>query len=578
MSRSIRLTAGIVILAAGGFAIATLARRPATPTPASRGRLVAALRAEPRSFNRLVARDRASLLLSQLLHARLVHLNHVTQEIEPALAERWTVSNDGRTYTFALRRGVTFSDGAPFTADDVLFTFRAIYDPKSGSPLADVFSADGKPLDYRATDAHTVVLTLPAPLAPLPRLLNSLPIMPAHKLKAALDAGRLREAWSVATPPAEMAGLGPFVLQSYLAGQRIELARNLRYWRQLDGAPANELPRLDRLTLRVLPDQQAELVAFEAGELDIMNSEVRPEDLAAMRRLAQAGRAQVAELGVAVDADSLWFNLGPARNGRPDAERPWLDANFRRAISHAVDRQQFVDAVMLGAGTPIYGPVTPGNRLWHDAAVPPAAYDVARARALFAAAGLTDRNGDGTLETRSGKPVRIELFTQRGHAMRERAASVLKADLEAVGLDVDVVTFDAPALGERLTKGAYDATYFGINASDVDPSTNLDYWLSSGSFHVWHPLQKVPATDWEREIDTLMREVTVLGDPAARKARFDRVQRLFAEHQPAIFFAAPRIVVATSPRVDHEQPGVLYPYVLWRADTLAAAPARPSGT
>jgi peptide/nickel transport system substrate-binding protein len=575
MTRPRRLALLALLAGAALIALVTLMRRaPATPAPATRGRLVAALRAEPRTFTRITARDRASLTLSQLIHARLVQLNHVTQQIEPALAESWTLSPDGRTYTLSLRHGVTFSDGAPFTAEDVVFTFRATYDPKSASPLADVFSVDGHPFDVRAADTHTVVLTLTAPFAPVLRSLNSLPILPAHKLKAAVDAGRLRETWTMATPPEEIVGLGPFVVRSYTAGERIELARNPRYWRAAAGG-ADALPRLDRLTLRVLPDQQAELLALEAGELDIMNGEVRPEDLAAVRRLARDGRAKLTELGVALDADSLWFNLGPAADKRPDSERPWLDVRFRRAVSLAVNRPQFVDAVMLGAGAPLDGPVTAGNRVWRNSSLPAVTYDPAQARALLAAAGLTDRNGDGLLESRSGKPLTIALITQRGHAMRERAASVLKDELRAVGLDLSIATFDAPSLGERINSGAYDATYFGFYVSDPDPSTNLDYWLSSGSFHVWHPGQKTPATEWERELDAMMREVTTLSDQAARKARFDRVQQLFVEQLPAIYIAAPTMAVATSPRVRDAEPGAIYPYVLWRADTLAAA-ARPT--
>ena len=502
MSRS-RALALAALLAAAAIVLVTLARRApstSTPEPGGRGRLVGALRAEPQSFNRLVTRDRASLVVSYLLNGRLVRLNHVSQEVEPALAESWTIGPDQRSYRLALRKGVTFSDGAPFTADDVVFTFRAIYDPKSGSPLADVFSVEGQPYDVRAEDPQTVVITLPAPFAPTLRLLSSLPIMPAHKLQPALDAGRLRDAWNVSTAPAEIAGLGPFVLQRYAAGERIEFARNPRYWRVPPGGAAGDLPRLERLTLRILPDQQAELLALEAGEIDLQHGEVRAEDLAAVQRLAQNGRAQVAELGVALDADSLWFNLGFDAHGRPDAERPWLDVNVRRAISLAVDRQEFVDTVMLGAGTPLAGPVTPGNRAWFDATLPPVPHDLPRARALLAAAGLTDRDGDGLLDTRTGRPARVELLTQRGHAMRERGASVIREDLRALGLDVSVATFDAGTLGERLTKGDYDATYFGFTTSDPDPSTNLDYWLSSGSFHVWHPAQKTPATAWEREI------------------------------------------------------------------------------
>jgi peptide/nickel transport system substrate-binding protein len=302
-----------------------------------------------------------------------------------------------------------------------------------------------------------------------------------------------------------------------------------------------------------------------------MNGEVRPEDLAAVRRLAQAGRAQLSELGMSLDADSLWFNLGPAADGRADRDRPWLDIRFRRAVSMAVDRRQFVDTVLLGAGEPLDGPVTAGNRLWRHTTLPQPVHDPAQAKRLLAEMGLRDRNGDGLVELTTGKPLRVDLITQRGHAMRERAASVLRADLQAIGVDLTVSTLDAASLGERIITGKYDATYFGFLASDVDPSLNLDYWLSAGSFHVWHPLQKSPATAWEREIDTLMREVTTLPDMASRKARFDRVQEIFAEQLPAIYFAAPTLAVASSPRVRAAEPGVLYPYVLWRAESLAAA-------
>lgn len=571
MSRSRVVSIALVLLLAAAALYVALKPRSASPPPAtSRGRLVGALRSDPRTFNRVVARDRASLAVSQLIHSKLVQLNHVTQEIEPALAERWTISPDQRTYTLTLRQGVFFSDGAPFTADDVVFTFAAVFDPKAGSPLAETFTVDGKPFDVRAVDPQTVVLTLAAPHAPALRSLNTLPILPAHKLKAALAEGRLREVWTPATPPQEIAGLGPFMVESYTAGQRLELVRNPRYWRAAEGG-ADPLPRLDRLTLRVMPDQQAELLALESGELDLMNGDVRPEDLAAVRRLAQAGRAQLTELGVSLDADSLWFNLGPVADGRRDADRPWLDVRFRRAASLAVDRRQFVDTVLLGAGQPLDGPVTAGNKHWRNTALPQPVHDPAQARALLAEMGLRDRDGDGLVDLPSGKPLRVDLITQRGHAIRERAASVIKADLRAVGVDLTISTLDAPALGERITKGQYDATYFGFYASDVDPSLNLDYWLSNGSFHVWHPQQTTPATPWEKEIDTLMQEVTTLPDMAARKARFDRVQAIFAEQLPAIYFAAPTLAVASSHRVRGAEPGFLYPYVYWRAETLAAA-------
>jgi len=214
--------------------------RAAAPPPVPARPIVAAIRAEPRSFNRFVAGDRSTSLISQLVHARLVQLNHRTQEIEPALATKWTLDPDGRTYTLTLRQGVVFSDGTPFTADDVVFTFAALYDPKAEGPLASSLRVNGQPLAVRKIDAHTVVLTMPSSYGPGLRLLSSLPILPAHKLRDALARGEFAKAWSTATPPAEIVGLGPFVIRSYTPGERVELARNQRHPRHHPSEPADE--------------------------------------------------------------------------------------------------------------------------------------------------------------------------------------------------------------------------------------------------------------------------------------------------------------------------------------------------
>jgi peptide/nickel transport system substrate-binding protein len=565
-TRRLLLPALVILVLAGGALFLRFRSTSPSPSAVPARPVVVAIRAEPRSFNRFAAGDRATSLLTVLLHARLVQLNQATQEIEPALATKWTLAPDGRTYTLALRQGVVFSDGAPFTADDVVFTFQALYDPKAEGPLTSSLQVNGQPLAVKKVDAHTVVLTLPVPYGPGLRLLNSLPILPAHKLRDALAKGEFTKAWSTATPPADIAGLGPYVLRSYTPGERVELARNPRY-----GARGPDVrPGIERLTLRVIPSQDAERLAIEAGELDIMNSDIRPDDLKAMRGLEAAGKVRLFELGPAVDEDALWFNLGPDAR-KPAAARPWLNLALRRAVAHAVDRAAFVNTVYLGAAVQADGPVPPGNRAWYSDRVPRYGHDVPRARQLLTEAGLKDVNGDGIFETSTGKPLTIELLTQRGNAIRERGAEVIASDLEDAGLTVNVVPLDLPALIDRLTKGTYDAAYYAISASDTDPSANLDYWLSSGSFHIWHPKQKTPATPWEAEIDTLMQELTGLTSPAERRARFARVQEIIATELPTISFAAPSLVTATSTRIEGVEPSAIHPYLLWRADTMRLA-------
>src|SRR5262249_46494271 len=157
--------------------------------------------------NRYVARDASTDLISTLTQAKLVRINQSTQEVEPWLAESWKTSEDGTRLTLSLRQGVTFSDGQPFTADDVVFSFKALYDAKSGSPLSDALQVGGKKLEVVADNPRTVTLTFPAPFAPGVRLLDNLPILPRHKLESALKAGTFSSAWGLSTPVSEISGL-----------------------------------------------------------------------------------------------------------------------------------------------------------------------------------------------------------------------------------------------------------------------------------------------------------------------------------------------------------------------------------
>lgn len=566
--------AAIFVSAATGVAC----RSTSTPESSARtasgeiprgGNLVASIRTEPRSFNRLVARDTSTDLVSNLTQAKLVRINKVTQEVEPWLAESWTRSPDGLRYILKLRPGVVFSDGHPFTADDVVFAFEAVYDEKTGSALADSLQTGGKKLQVAAIDPQTVSVTFASPFAAGVRLLDNLPILPRHKLEPALKAGTLANAWNLSTPPSDIVGLGPFTLAEYAPGQRIVFNRNPRYFRT--AADGTRLPYLDRITIEIIPDQNAELLRIEAGQIDMMTSEITPEAYAPLKRAAAQGRVQLLDLGVAYVADSLWFNLKPGALGN-DPRSAWLQRDeLRRAISSAVDRKTFADTVFFGAGVPVYGPVTEANKKWYSADVPRAPHDPDAARKLLAGIGLVDRNADGVLEDGGNRPVRFTLLTQKGRPALERGAAVIRDELRKIGVAVDVVALDANALIQRIISAGYDAVYFNADMSDTDPALTPDFWFSFGTAHLWHMAQKKPATDWERRIDELMARQISSPDEGERKKLFDEVQKVFAEHLPVIYFVAPRVYVAASSRVTNLTPAVSRPQLLWAADTVAVA-------
>ena len=532
------------------------------------GNLVVSVRNEPRSFSRLAARETTTDLLSNLTQAKLVRINKVTLEVEPALAESWIRSDDGRRYTLKLRPGVVFSDGQPFTSADVVFTFKAVYDEKMGSSLADSLQANGKRLRVTAIDPLTVEIAFADPFAAGVRLLDNLPILPRHKLEAALDAGKLGEAWNLSTPPSEIVGLGPFVLSAYIPGQRLVFDRNPRYFRKAPDGSA--LPYLDRLTIEIIPDQSAELLRLETGQIDMTHSEILPEAYAPLKRAADAGRIKLVDLGVGLDANSLWFNLKPgAFAGDPRAA--WLQRDeLRQAISLAVDRQLMADTVYLGAAAPVFGPITPANKTWYWAGLPKTPHDIEAAKRKLAAIGLTDRTGDGTLEDARGRPAQFTLLTRTGRPDLERGAAVIRDEMKKIGVVVNVVTLEAGALVDRFANtGKYEAVYYSPIASDTDPALNPDFWFSFGSAHLWNMAQKVPATDWERRIDELMAKQIASPDESERKKLFDEVQQVFVEHEPVVYFAAPRVYVAVSSRVTNLTPAISRPQTLWEPDTLA---------
>ncbi len=576
-SRFLLIVAVVMIVAAA----AALWQRGLTPEvaagPQRGGQLVASIRAEPRSFNRLVDARQGTDLAALLTQGRLVRINRSTFELEPWLAERWESTPDGLTHTMHLRPGVTWSDGAPFTAADVLFTLDAVFDPKVESVLASSLMIAGQPIRATAPDLRTVVFSYPGPSGPGVRLLDSLWVLPKHKLEPALKAGTLKAAWSTKTPPHEIVGTGPFVITGYEPGQRVVLARNPRYWRKAaDGAA---LPYLERVVLEVIPDENAQILRLDSGAIDLTGNELRPDDYTVAKRAADQGRLSLIELGVGADGDAFWFCLKPeAKKG--DARFAFVsNPVFRQALSHAVDREQFAQTVYLGAAVPIWGPVTPGNRAWFWPDVPRYPHDATRARELLKSIGLTDRNGNGTVEDARGTEARFTVITQRGVTSYERGTAFLREELAKVGVALDVVPLEFNAMLQRMLGSEYDAIYYRPVITDLDPALSKDFWLSSGTSHFWNLAQKTPATEWERRVDTLMLEQGATIDPVRRRELFNQAQRIVAENVPVLYFAAPRLHYAYSSRVVGLTPSVLRPPVLWNLDTVAVtSPSASRGT
>jgi peptide/nickel transport system substrate-binding protein len=537
------------------------------------GRLVVALRAEPRTLNPVVAADASSRDVIGRMTGDLIHINRLTQSTESALAKSWKRSTDGLIYTLTLRQGLRFSDGHAFDADDVVFTFKVLLDPATAAPQRDLLIVGGKPIVVTKVDAHTVRITLAEQYAAAERLFDSMAILPKHLLETAYAQGSLADAWTLKTPAAQIAGLGPFRLREYVAGQQLVLERNPYYWKA--DPSKRRLPYVDELVFLFAGNEDAQVIRFQNGESDVLGR-ASADNFAVLARDQASKRYQLKDLGPSLEYNFLVFNqndLSGKSLPRVAAKQRWFgDLNFRRAVSRAVDRQGIARLVFRGRAVPLWGNVSPGNRLWVNTAIPQPARSVDQARALLKASGFSWRS-DGGLIDRQGQRVEFTIVTSSTNAQRTAMATLIQADLKDLGMEVRVVPLEFRALVDRVVETFdYDAAVMGLGGGDADPNSEMSVWLSHGSNHLWRLGQSSPATAWEADIDRLMQRQLVTLDPRARKELYDRVQAIVAENVPFVFLAAPHILVGARSDLANFQPAVLDHYTLWNADQLFFKP------
>jgi peptide/nickel transport system substrate-binding protein len=510
------------------------------------GELRFCLHNEPKTFDPLKVEDDAANSIRYLTGGVLIRLNRQTQQLQPELAQSWAISKDGRQISFHLRSGVYFSDGAPFTAEDVAYTMHQLMDPALHSATGDAFRSGTGEIETKVTSPTEISIRFPAPISGLDRLFDQVAIQSQHSIEK------------------EKAVLGPFVVTEYKPGSSVLLKRNLNYWKTDE--QGRKLPYLDSIQLEIQPNRDVEMLQFRRGEIDLINS----LDSEYFDKLAATSPQLVHDAGPSLDSEQLWFNE-VAKAPLPDYKKAWFrSANFRRAISEAINREDMGRIAYRGHAQPAMGPFSPANKFWFDARLKPPVYSPDAALKALQPDGFRLENG--TLKDKDGNAVVFSIITNAGNKTRERMAVLIQDDLQKIGIHVNVVTLDFPSLIERMTESFdYESIILGLTNVDLDPNGEMNVWLSSAENHQWNPQQKTPETTWETEIDQLMRTQASSSDPNKRKEAFDRVQEIIVEQQPFIFLVNKNALSAVSPRVHGAAPVILSPQTFWNAERLTVS-------
>jgi peptide/nickel transport system substrate-binding protein len=506
-------------------------------------------------------------MLARTVYSALVDYDRESFKIEPSLARLWGRSEDGRTWTFQLRTGVRWSDGTPLTARDVTFSFWAAMDPKLRSSDAEVLrDATGALPEVTANEAGEVVFTLKGDHGLFLQAVSSVHVLPAARWEATWKAGRLGGALGPDTPEDQIVSTGPFLVKSYVPGERLVLERNP--YSYLADVKGGALPYLDRIVWRIAKDYDDAIRLFEAGEVDVYD-QVRATDFDRLKAGEAAGGYTVVDLGPSHRTTFLAFNLTPGKAPAWAAKK-----DFRRAVAHAIDREGLVAQVLRGKGRPQTTMVTQANRAWMHAPAAIPSFDPSQARRLLRAAGLRDRNGDGVLQTEAGAKIAFEISTNAEDSVRVQAAARVAEDLRRVGIGAEVRPVTFKTLVSRLTDtGDWQAIVLGFGGNvPPDPALWKNVYGSSGGLHVWNPRQKTAATPWEGRIDELVRALTATPDFILRKQAHDEILDLLAEQQPMVFLYSPDLYVAARTAVANFRPSPLRPHGIWNVEELFLDP------
>ncbi len=519
---TLRIASTVALLAACAAFVSCGGKSDRNDPATTGGSIVIGLLSEPASLNPIVATSSRERHVIDLLFLKLMKEEADFVSFTPSLADSWSFSEDGRAVTFTLRSDVMWHDGVPVTAHDVSFTFALQTDPDaawSGRHFKDRIDR------VEVLDEHRVVFHFQSRYPHQLMDANDGPILPKHLLED-LAPGDVRTSAFGRAP----VGNGPYRLAEWSSARYIRLVRNEAFY-------DTELPRLDEVVFRFIPDETAMMTALKAGDIGCVGflSPQATNDAefsdGTLRAYQYSGRQM----------SFIAWNTSRA---------PFDDRELRRALAHGIDANAVIRVAWNGLARPSNSPMHPV--LWpHDPSIEPIAFDPAGARAALARLGWSDSNGDGIVD-RDGDALSFEMLTNQGAQQRIDAITIVQAQLREIGVDVKLRVLEMGAFMQSVIReGDFDACLFAYNVATRADLKN--YWSTGATFN----LSRYSAV----EVDALIDKARAApGMDEARPLWFEAQRRIY-EDQPHYFLALPYELMGVSASYCNVAPNTQGPFV-----------------
>jgi len=501
-----------------------------------------------------ISDDPVARELAPLFCGTLLELNPIDSRIQPALAEQIQLSDDRKQLTMVLR-DAKFSDGTPFTAADVLFTFNdVLLNERVRTETLTILrreflKVNGQSLiqEVEQVDERTVRLAFNVPMPELfLQLLTQILILPEHKL----EGKDITRAWGVGTRPEEIVGLGPFKVIE-LARNKVVFAPNGFYWKR--DAQGASLPRLSQVVW--LGRQRDILKQFQEGKIDLF--EPTEEEALSL--------PDTAKLILGGPQDYLFFLL--LNQDVTDAEKRTLFRNprFRQALAYATDRSAFVEQYPGGLAVARESFLHPLSPYYNEASLIRYPFDLSKAAELLDQLGLKDADGDGWRDLPSKKPLKLTFLLHRDDPVRIEIAKIYQTNLSKVGLKVELEITRLGDWRRRLfaRPPRYEAAMatYTVEISEI-PSLIIQLaglFSSKGEYHVYRPSDASgqELTEVQKEIDEILAQLPTAADA---QTLFARLQQLISKDVPVIPLYSPQYLVAVQPDIQNAEEINAYGY------------------
>lgn len=484
------------------------------PEPAEGDWLIYHLSAEPATLNPVTATDAyEGVVNGGNIYETLLKRDNETLELIPLLAESWTISDDKLTYTFRIREGVKWQDGVPFTADDIVFSYETIMNPKVDAPQLRSYYQEIK--DVVALDEHTVRFTYARPYFLALEFCGGIPIVPKH----------IFEKGDFNTNPAGRApvGTGPFKFVKWTTGREIVIEKNMDYW--------GEKPHLNKIVFRIITDPSVALQVLKRQELDVAS-------LTPIQWERQTGSPDFEK-----SFDKFSYYTPNYSYIGWNSERPYFsDKRVRRAMTYLVNRDLILNKIMFDLGAVVTNPFYI-NSPEYDKDIKPIPYDPSQAARLLDEAGWTDHDGDG-IRDKDGVKFAFEFLIPGGSETGEKIATILKEELDKMGISMDIRKTEWAVFTSRLNDRKFDAVTLAWSMG-----------VESDPYQIWSSTQAESGSNFvgfkNAEADRLIEQARQEFDRQKRIELYRKFSEIVHEEQPYTFLFCRKATVAVAKRFEN---------------------------